>query len=229
MPRHVLIATMPFALLTACANHTFAPGPGKSAFDYDPDSAQCRLFARGANPAFNFAASGTPGFVAASSAGAAIGYGIATAIRTNENYNDCMQAIGWRIADGVQPTMMPPPESSAPNTSAPVFTAPLEASSASAPSTQRHALGVAVMPVPYEMTGWLHMESPTGLFVLNVETAGVAAAAGLRPNDVLLTFADEPLKARNDIKTALASVHAGEAITVEIWRDGKKQSVNLEF
>jgi hypothetical protein len=41
--------------------------------------------------------------VASYSAGAALGVGIASAIEQNENFNDCMQARGWRIADGKAP------------------------------------------------------------------------------------------------------------------------------
>jgi hypothetical protein len=42
-----------------------------------------------------FFAVGSPGFVA----GAAIGAGIGEAIRANEDFNDCMAANGWVVAD----------------------------------------------------------------------------------------------------------------------------------
>jgi S1-C subfamily serine protease len=89
--------------LCACANHTFAPGPGMSAGDYGPDAARCRLFTRGSDPSFSFDASGSPKFVAGAMAGAVVAGAIATAVRENANFNDCMEARGWRIADNAQP------------------------------------------------------------------------------------------------------------------------------
>jgi hypothetical protein len=88
------------ALLGGCVTHTFAPGPGMSALDFEPDSAQCRLFARGARTGFAFGAAGSPKFVGAAMGGAAVGYAIGSAIEQNQNFNDCLQARGWRIADG---------------------------------------------------------------------------------------------------------------------------------
>jgi hypothetical protein len=90
-------------LVTSCVHHAFAPGPGQTAWDFEPDAAKCRLFARGAGSGYSFAAAGSPRFVASYSAGAALGVGIASAIEQNENFNDCMQARGWRIADGKAP------------------------------------------------------------------------------------------------------------------------------
>jgi hypothetical protein len=88
------------ALLGGCVHHTFAPGPGMSAMDFEPDTAQCRLFARGSRSGFAFAAVGSPKYVGAAMGGAALGYAIGSAIEKNQNFNDCMQARGWRVADG---------------------------------------------------------------------------------------------------------------------------------
>ncbi len=216
-------------LLGACANHIFAPGPGKSASNYEPDSAKCRLFARGANPGFNFEASGSPRFVAASSVGAAIGYGIASAIRTNENYNDCMEANGWLVADHAPPAAAPMFNQDTFDGRVGVSAQPLAASLVNAPAMARHPLGVRLLTVSDDMTGWLHMDAPNGLFVVNVMPGGVAAAAGVRPGDVLLTVADAPVATIDDIKAALASVHGQETVTAGIWRNRHAQPVRLQF
>ena len=75
-------------LLGGCVQHAFAPGPGMSAADFEPDSAQCRLFARGARSGFAFGAVGSPKFVGASMGGAALGYAIGSAVEMNQNFND---------------------------------------------------------------------------------------------------------------------------------------------
>jgi membrane-associated protease RseP (regulator of RpoE activity) len=216
-------------LLGACAYHTFAPGPGKSAREYEPDAARCRLFARGGTPGFAFEASGSPKFVAASAAGAIIGGAIAGAITTNENYNDCMEANGWRIADDAQSTPVTVPNSGSTGGRVPVYAQPLVASLADAPVAERRALGIRAMAVSYEMTGWLHLDSPKGLLVLDVMPGDAAAAAGIRAQDVLLTFGGTPIMTKEGLSDALASVGSQTTVAAEIWRNGREQPVRLAF
>jgi len=75
----------------------------------------------------------------------------------------------------------------------------------------------------------LHMDSPKGLFVIDVEQGGAASAAGIRAGDVLLTFAGVPVMTEADIRPALASVGPHSTVTADIWRNGQAQSVSLEF
>ena len=89
--------------LGACVSHTYAPGPGMSAESFGAQSAQCHLFADGTTPSYEFGASGSPKVVAVAMAAEALGTGIASAIRTNRNYDYCMQARGWRVAYGAPP------------------------------------------------------------------------------------------------------------------------------
>ena len=115
--------------LSACVTHNFVPGPGMSADDMPADKARCRMFSRGANPGHEFGAYGSPKFVAAAVATDAVVAGVGDAIRTNENYNDCMEARGWRIADTASPapalaptsaaTIIQPPDQLRPLTTAP--------------------------------------------------------------------------------------------------------------
>jgi hypothetical protein len=216
-------------LLGACANHTWAPGPGKSASELARDSARCHIFARGANPGFSYEASGSPQFVAGATAGAAIGYGIATAITTNENFNDCMQTNGWLIADDAPPAPAPMFDEGSVDGRVGVSAQPLAASLVNAPAAPRRALGIRVITVPAELSGWLHMDSPNGLLVLGVIPGGVAAVAGVRTDDVLLTLADAPVSTAEDVNAALAAVHGQDVVDAQIWRHGQMQSVRLTF
>jgi hypothetical protein len=79
---HVVVLAAVTALLNGCVNPTFAPGPGMLASDFGPDSARCRLFARGGmpQPGFMVGASGSPGFVAGAMGGAILASGIASAM-----------------------------------------------------------------------------------------------------------------------------------------------------
>lgn len=79
--------------LAGCVTHTWAPGPGMSAADFGPATARCRLVAR--HGGSDFMAYGNAKEIAAAELGNAIG----ESIRANRDFNDCMEASGWRIAD----------------------------------------------------------------------------------------------------------------------------------
>jgi hypothetical protein len=87
-------------LLAGCVTHTWAPPPGGSSMTYDQQAANCRLMARGITPSGGFvAASGRPAFVGAFVGGALLASAIGTAVRTQENFNDCMFASGWQAVE----------------------------------------------------------------------------------------------------------------------------------
>ena len=82
-----------------CAYHNWAPGPSARG-DFGSISGQCKLMALNGGQVGGFvAASGSPKFVASYTAGAAIGAGIGSAVRTNQIYNACMEASGFVTVD----------------------------------------------------------------------------------------------------------------------------------
>jgi hypothetical protein len=101
MRRQAMTVILGALVLGGCASHTYAPGPGLSAADLGPDSARCRLLAQGTRPDTSFEASGSPNFVAATPGAALIVGTIATVVHDSETFDDCMQARGWRVADGM--------------------------------------------------------------------------------------------------------------------------------
>ncbi len=86
------IVTIPI-LLAGCAVHTWSPGPGVSAADFERTRARCSIMARSGQTGFS--AYGSTGFVA----GAALGNAIGNAVRANRDFNDCMLANGFQVAD----------------------------------------------------------------------------------------------------------------------------------
>lgn len=88
----IMLATLG---LGGCAQHTWVPGPGRLASDFEPVSAQCRMVARSGTS--GFVAVGRPAFVA----GAALGNAIGQSIRTQNDFNDCMSVSGFLVADGI--------------------------------------------------------------------------------------------------------------------------------
>lgn len=199
--------------LGGCVTHTIAPGPGMSAINLEPNSAQCRLFARGAKTGFGFAASGSPKFVAASTAGAALGYAIGSAVEQNANFNDCMEARGWRVADGQQPVA--------------VAAAPILSTAAQAPpEIQRRQLLIRAIDVNF-VTG--DFRPPHGVMILEVGTEGAAASAGLLERDVILDFNGSQIVNVGDMQQALALIGPDRMVTAHIERDGKVRPISLHF
>jgi hypothetical protein len=104
-PKHLTALAMAALSLSGCAVHQWAPGPGMSAADFDADKARCSLMAR--HGGSGFVAYGSPNFVA----GATLGNAVGESVRTQQDFNDCMLVMGWKIAD--QPATAAP---------APIFT-----------------------------------------------------------------------------------------------------------
>ncbi len=219
-----LISMTMCILLGACVQHRFVPGPGKSAMDFEPDSAKCRIFARGANPGHYFAAYGSTQFVATSTAGDALGGAIGDAMRQNANYNDCMEAAGWRVADGPTPVVMAPYPLSATNAAA----QPSQDSSGS-PFPVRRDFGIRVGPMNAEQAAVSNLDSPRGLLVLEVVPGSAGAEAHLQPGDVILNFAGTPIMDVADIQRELASVKAGSMVATTVWRRNHEQIVTVQF
>ncbi|MFO1432742.1 MAG: trypsin-like peptidase domain-containing protein [Candidatus Competibacteraceae bacterium] len=79
-----------------------------------------------------------------------------------------------------------------------------------------------------------------GLLILSIREGSPAAAAGLRPTrrhpdgtlrlgDILLAINGQPIRSSRELTSALESHQSGDTVTVEMWRDNFRQSVNVEL
>lgn len=67
-----------------------------------------------------------------------------------------------------------------------------------------------------------------GLEITQVSPQGQAAQAGLQAGDILLSYAETPLKELADLLQAQKGLKADVTmVAVEIWRDAKRQSINV--
>jgi membrane-associated protease RseP (regulator of RpoE activity) len=227
-------------LLVNCANHTWAPGPGMAAANFEPDSAQCRLFARGSNPQHSYDAYGSPKFVAASMAGMILADAIGDAVRSNENFNDCMQAHGWRVADNAKP----PPVVATPPATAPIASTAAAMNTAipaggvgqssapaapNAPSRPRRELGIRAALVSTSLAYSTQIHPPHGLIVTKIMGGGAASSAGMLPGDVIFTIGGAPVSSLDDIQRALAGVAPATTVSSDVWRNGQQFSLALRF
>jgi hypothetical protein len=132
MRRDVAAAWMMALSLGGCVSHTWVAGPDAHA-TFEEQTAQCRIIARHGETGFY--AYGSASYVA----GAAIGNAIGNAVQANADFNDCMAANGWEVADqspaavptaapialtASAPTPPPPAPSAPPAPIAPITPAP---------------------------------------------------------------------------------------------------------
>jgi C-terminal processing protease CtpA/Prc len=87
-------------------------------------------------------------------------------------------------------------------------------------------LGATLQPVSEVLRAQLDLPAGQGLLVSALKEGGPSAQAGLRLNDILLTLADKPLAAVEDVTKHLKA--AGEAaVTLKVLRAGKPVTIQV--
>ena len=93
-------------------------------------------------------------------------------------------------------------------------------------------VGLTVQDLDVTLSQYLNLPEPDkakgkGVVVKEVETSSPAAAAGIRPGDILLSIANRPLIAAADYQTVINGIPAGDTAVVEIWRNGKSLVLSI--
>ena len=94
-------------------------------------------------------------------------------------------------------------------------------------SVTRGWLGVAMQPITPDMEDALSLSSTNGVVVADAQTEGPAAKAGIKSGDVIVGYNDETIKSSHELALAVANTKPGQAVQVEILRDGKPQTVSV--
>ncbi|MBW3603101.1 MAG: trypsin-like peptidase domain-containing protein [Actinobacteria bacterium] len=84
-------------------------------------------------------------------------------------------------------------------------------------------LGIQGATLTPEIADRFDLDADTGVVVLAVEDGSPAAAAGLRPGDVLVALGERPLEQIEDLFGALRGRRPGERVALSLIRDGARQ------
>ena len=88
-------------------------------------------------------------------------------------------------------------------------------------------LGVALVDIDAERAKALRLGEPRGAEVTRVNEGSPAEKAGIKSGDVLLTYNGENVLGAQQLGRLVAETPQGRKITLQLWRDGKTQSVTV--
>lgn len=92
---------------------------------------------------------------------------------------------------------------------------------------QRGYLGVRIQPVTDDLADSLGLQRNVGEFVQSVEPDGPADKAGIRAGDVVVEVNGAAVTPDQTLSFLVANIEPGNTIPVELYRDGRRRSVNV--
>ena len=90
-------------------------------------------------------------------------------------------------------------------------------------------LGVRLQPVTPDLVAALRLPGTDGGLVASVWPDGPAARAGLREGDLVLQVGDRKTTDVRALLRAVASNLPGSTVPLELWRDGVRQTLQIEL
>jgi serine protease Do len=88
-------------------------------------------------------------------------------------------------------------------------------------------LGVHIQSIDEALAESMDLEEEQGALVSSVEPDSPADRAGLHVGDVILSFADEQVEDARALPRMVANTDKGDKVTVTVWRDGKRKSLEV--
>ncbi len=95
--------------------------------------------------------------------------------------------------------------------------------------TRRGWLGVQIQKVTDEIAESLGLAKASGALVSGLVKDGPAEKSGLLSGDVILTFDGKVVEEMRDLPIIVAETTVDKKVDVEVWRKGKKETVNVQL
>lgn len=94
--------------------------------------------------------------------------------------------------------------------------------------TKRGWLGVRIQNITPEIAESLGLKDPKGALVGDVSRKGPGQEAGIKTQDVILTFNGQEVKESKDLPHIVGESEIGKDVPVVVWRNGKKVNLNVK-
>ena len=92
----------------------------------------------------------------------------------------------------------------------------------------RGRIGVTIQDLNAQLAESFGLDRPRGALVSSVEKDGPAAHAGIQPGDVILAVGGHGIEHMGDLSGMIAAMKPGSAASLEVWRNGKAQAVEVK-
>ena len=92
----------------------------------------------------------------------------------------------------------------------------------------RKFIGVRIQDLSPELSEFFGIDEGTGILVSSVEKDGPADKAGLKVGDVIIRADGERMESGQDLVDLIQDKEAGDKITIELLRDKKKRTIEVE-
>ena len=92
---------------------------------------------------------------------------------------------------------------------------------------ERSWLGVSIQSVDPDLVTGLGLPSARGALIKEVVVDGPAAAAGVKPGDVITGFDGHPVLQANALPLMAGDAGVGTVVAVDLYRDGKKLTLSM--
>jgi serine protease Do len=96
-------------------------------------------------------------------------------------------------------------------------------------SVERGWLGVGIQDVTPDIAKSFGLSDDKGVLVGEVTPNSPASKAGIKPQDVILSFGDRAIKDRHDLTRAVADTKAGTSKDMKILRGGRQQTISVRI
>src|ERR1700761_4019568 len=91
----------------------------------------------------------------------------------------------------------------------------------------RGYIGAMIQDVTPEIADSMGLSTHDGALVADVTPGGPSAEAGLKSGDLILNLDGHTLPSASDLTRQVALAHAGEALSLQVRRDGQVRDVQV--
>lgn len=94
--------------------------------------------------------------------------------------------------------------------------------------TRRGWLGVRIQEVTGDIAEGLRLDKARGALVAEVTEDGPSAKAGIKVEDVILSFDGKQIEEMRDLPRIVADTPIGKKVQVVVWRNGKRKNLRVK-